>query len=321
MTKNYYPESVEYYGQILFRKISLKEKFKIERKAMRALPIDSPEQEYLSAESQGQYHVDCSSTHLFKNVEANLLNGSYNFVLLCDDEPILVCDPSLHHSYLANGKKVFATGSLTFDHGKLLEITNNSGHYTPTDEEMLAVIKALYKASGGTLKRYVSYCTITPKIYSVEDLLNATDFSSVRPLNQEQEIVSPSSIISEAKQSTPAKSSYLDDDCIDMETERSTPTLAPYKEKIVNQVNGSNHAQHPQSHYLDDEDIEISESVEPQTTTRSYPNSESVRRYGRDLNEKSIAKYLGIIGKNNFFKEGTHLKKERPVFNDNFELN
>lgn len=106
MTKNYYPEAIEYYGQFLFRKISLKEKFKIERKAMRVLPADDPEQEYLSRERQLQYHVTCSNNHLFRNAEASLLDGSYNFALLCEDEPFLLCDRTLHHSYLANGKKV-----------------------------------------------------------------------------------------------------------------------------------------------------------------------------------------------------------------------
>lgn len=187
MPKNFYPAQVVYFGQLLIHKISLKEKFKIERKAMRVLSASSPEQCYLSQRLQDKYQVACSEG-LFKKINGKLMKGQFNFALLCEENPRLLCHKSLHHSYLANGKKVFAMGSLTFKKGKLLEITNNSGHYTPLDEEMLAVIRALYTASEGSLQRYVSYCSDQPKIYSVIDLLSAKGFASVKPLQIKDDI-------------------------------------------------------------------------------------------------------------------------------------
>ncbi|WP_133134434.1 hypothetical protein [Legionella wadsworthii] len=297
----------------------MKEKFKIERKAMRVLPADDPEQEYLSRERQLQYHVTCSNNHLFRNAEASLLDGSYNFALLCEDEPFLLCDRTLHHSYLANGKKVFATGSLTFDQGKLVEITNNSGHYMPTDEETLAVIKALYRASGGTLKRYVSYCANVPKIYLVEDLLNINDFSSIQPFNEIKEKNSITMKLSEYEQSDSSKSSsYLDDECILMESESIPPAFHVYEEKIVGATDVTKSA----SQYIDDELLSIPAQLED-AIKPNVPVAKSLlktqRRYGKDLNEQCIAKYLGIVGRNNFFKKEINLKEESSVFNKTFD--
>lgn len=261
MLKNFYPAQVLYFGQLLIHKISLKEKFKIERKAMRILPATSPEQCYLSQSLQDKYQVACSEG-LFKKVNGKLMKGQFNFALLCEENPRLLCHKSLHHSYLANGKKVFAMGTLIFKKGKLIEITNNSGHYTPLDEEMLAVIRALYTASEGSLQRYVSYCSVQPKIYSVIDLLSAKSFASVKPLQIKDDIHIPSI---NHKESMASNGSYVDE--LDEEEEE--------EEEIENEL----------------QCIDTSE----------ISNLTLKRRYGKDLNKKLATKYCNILNGFSFF--------------------
>ncbi|STX81365.1 Uncharacterised protein [Legionella busanensis] len=41
-----------------------------------------------------------------------------------------------HHSYLSNGKKVLSAGYFEFENGKMNLVSNESGHYTPTNAEM-----------------------------------------------------------------------------------------------------------------------------------------------------------------------------------------
>lgn len=182
MSKNDYPASVTYFGQLITKKISLKPEFKTERKAMRLLAVDAPEQLYLTAEQQAQCEALITDENFFTDINEEFLDGAYHFILTCEDQPRIICSPTLHHSYEANGKKVFASGSLVFENGVLIKITNNSGHYRPTDEEMLPVIKALYLASGKTLKVYESFCQSEPLSYPVSELIAVDDVSKVRPM-------------------------------------------------------------------------------------------------------------------------------------------
>ncbi len=155
--KKSYPNTMTFFGQEINTKISLKSEFKLERKAMRTLAPSDPQQKYLNSEMQMKYNTELDEDGYFCNMNDSLWEGEYNFVLTCEDPPKLLCDKDKNHSYLANGKKVLAAGSLVFQDGKLVEMTNNSGHYRPTDEEMLATIKALYDASGETLEYFISY--------------------------------------------------------------------------------------------------------------------------------------------------------------------
>lgn len=166
----------------------MKQEFKLERKAMRTLPESHPENHYLSKEMQAQYAIKISEEGYFEDAKQGILNGEYNFVLTCEEEPQLLCDRDLHHSSLANGKKALAVGTLRFDNGMLVVVTNNSGHYRPTDEEMLNVIKILYKISQGALYIYKSYCSSPYCSYPVSELIKTRVFSTVKPLKQDETI-------------------------------------------------------------------------------------------------------------------------------------
>lgn len=188
MPKNLYPNNIVFHGEEMNQVISMKPEFKIERKAMRFLPVNDPENVYISPEKQTAYlvHFD-NKNHEFVDAKGNPLDGEYNFVLTCEAPPKLLCDLNLNHSFLSNGKKVLGVGSLLFENGCLHEVTNNSGHYRPTDNEMLPFIKAMNTMSGGTVFTYKSYCTLTPKTFGMEGLLDINDFSEVQPSEKNTE--------------------------------------------------------------------------------------------------------------------------------------
>ncbi len=184
MPKNTYPDTVVYFGQTFQFKISMKPEFKIERKAMRLLSFEEADNIYLSKEKQDMCTLKYSEIYQTFVTQDNQMvaDREYNFVLTCEPHPRLLISEYLHHSSLANGKKVLASGSLFFSDGNLYKITNHSGHYRPTDEEMLGVIKALYVASNGSLKKYQSYSSQRALIYPVNELINAESFTQVSPL-------------------------------------------------------------------------------------------------------------------------------------------
>ena len=186
MTKNIYPEQIAYFDETIKSRISMKKEFKEERKVMRILPINHPDNSYLSNEQQQQYVLQYSEEDsiFFANEGEQIEDGEYQFVLTCEEYPRLLYSDSLHHSALSNGKKVLAAGSLIFSDGYLEKITNNSGHYRPTDDEMLDVIKALHTATDGKLIRYKSYCTKIPLEYAVHELVTLDEFADAKPLEQ-----------------------------------------------------------------------------------------------------------------------------------------
>ena len=133
--------------------------------------------------AQESYEVHVKDNHFYDS-KGNNMNGEYIFVLTCEKEPKILCckEGELLHSYLANGKKVLAAGTLSFKNGVLTEMSNNSGHYRPTDEEMLLAIKAFHIASGGSLEKYTSHSNENLKIYFVEALAKCATFSEAQPL-------------------------------------------------------------------------------------------------------------------------------------------
>ncbi|WP_298627230.1 hypothetical protein [uncultured Legionella sp.] len=190
MPPNFYPEAIYYFEQLMSELISLKAEFKIERKAMRQLLPNDPENKYVTREQQAPYIARyIEEDALFTDGYDEVLDGTYNFVLTCEENPLLLCSEELHHSYLANGKKVLGVGTLFFEQGKLTIITNNSGHYRPTDNELLPAIKALYSVSKGTLIKYRSFCSSVVESYPVTELLDIDNFDTVRPLSWYEDIL------------------------------------------------------------------------------------------------------------------------------------
>ena len=190
MPRNTYPETITYFGQFIRSRLSMKSDFKIERKAMRTLSFDDADNFYLSPEQQ-ELHALKYSEELQTFVTSDgiiVKDNQYHFILTCEQNPRLIVSESMHHSAMANGKKVLASGSLIFKDGYLTKITNHSGHYRPKDDEMLDVIKALYTASNGTLYEYYSFCTSDPLLYSVKELIHVDRFDQVSPIATDEVI-------------------------------------------------------------------------------------------------------------------------------------
>lgn len=183
MTKSRYPDTIYFCDQLMTSRISLKDEYKIERKAMRRLQALDKENNYISVENQALFVLQFSDElQLFVDALAKPLNAEYDFIITCEDNPKILYSATEHHSFLANGKKVLASGSLIFKEGILEAVSNNSGHYRPTDDEMLQAIKALHTLSAGCLTSYISYCTLEILEYSVEELLTVDSFESIKPL-------------------------------------------------------------------------------------------------------------------------------------------
>ncbi|MCL9685645.1 hypothetical protein [Legionella maioricensis] len=288
MSSSSYPEKIVFFQKEIVKKISLKDQFRLERKAMRSISFDDPEQVYLSEEQQALYAIDICEGNLFFDSELYYLDGEYNFVLTCEEAPRILCDKTLHHSYLANGKKVLACGTLVFKEGALIEMTNNSGHYKPTDEEMLAVIKALYVASGKTLLNYISYCTVKPEIYSVADLESSNDFATAVSLEERVvgNIGDNLSVISKSQEDE-EEEEYL-------ELNRVVSSSSDYDEKLV--VNGVQVEIHT-------EENEPSQTSEPREEDKSKEVTKfSERRFGRNMSENLTIKYRKLLEGNSFFQ-------------------
>ena len=184
--KNIYPERITYYGVLMSSRISLVNDcgFRMERRLMRE-NIISDHTAYFDEARQNMHLLQYSEADegFVNDREGILKKGEYNFILTCEENPRLIyADTSIHHSALANGKKVLASGCLFFDSGDLIAISNNSGHYCPTDDEMLGIIKALYRASSGTLVSYYSYCSDPSSLYLVKELINVESISQASPV-------------------------------------------------------------------------------------------------------------------------------------------
>lgn len=183
-----YPERCIFGDVVFSKKIALVKDFRNERKAMRFFSqTDSSRNDYLSIQEQNAFQVIMNQKPMcFPNGE--ILNGLYNFCLTCEENPRLLCSPTHHHSFLSNGKKVLGIGTLTFEQGQLLEISNHSGHYRPSNDQMIDTIKALHYESEDELKVYVSYSKAEKEVFAVSQIIEAESFSSLKPLKKNQTI-------------------------------------------------------------------------------------------------------------------------------------
>lgn len=130
--------------------IAIKPEFKAELDAhKRALRIGI-QSCYLTDTAREPYRVHFDETGKFYQ-RGGILHGSYLYVRLLNGD--LFAYPmksnemgNFHHSYLSEGHNVSSCGFLNFANitstpkhiNRLMTVSNNSGHYRPTTEEMLA---------------------------------------------------------------------------------------------------------------------------------------------------------------------------------------
>lgn len=107
---------------------------------------------YLNDEERKAYRVSFDEDGTFF-VNGKIAQGTYLYIRLVSGElyayPVMDKHKlNFHHSYLSEGREVSSAGYLYFDHlpsqfnplnkGKLIAVSNESGHYMPTVVEMLS---------------------------------------------------------------------------------------------------------------------------------------------------------------------------------------
>ncbi|HHT0591694.1 TPA: hypothetical protein ACTXXA_000647 [Legionella anisa] len=114
---------------------------------------------YFSDEQQQAARIKVDDNGLFYNVKNERLSGLFLYVSLPDEQIIFVEDNGkFFHSALANGKKVLAAGKLELQEGMLIKVSNESGHYMPTDEEMRYMLSQFLSLSKNINLVYESHC-------------------------------------------------------------------------------------------------------------------------------------------------------------------
>lgn len=118
-----------------------------------AVNSNSPQVIYLTPEQQAASTVRVVNGRLIgpKGEDASTAAAVKTVIFVIDSNGNLILgEPSagrFHHSSLAGGRPVRMAGELTFDvQGQVKAISNNSGHYKPSDAMLVSTIRALQDA-------------------------------------------------------------------------------------------------------------------------------------------------------------------------------
>lgn len=142
---------------------SLKSEYKEERRLERA---------YQKAGEIGSYYTDDQQ----KNAElkpkdgifylnGKKASGTFIYTVIPDStDPyyriIVSNEKGCRHSMLSNGKKVLAAGSLNLEEGVLIRVSNNSGHYRITAEEMRTMVEKFLEISKNPALIFEDHSTV-----------------------------------------------------------------------------------------------------------------------------------------------------------------
>ncbi|KTD19258.1 Uncharacterised protein [Legionella lansingensis] len=168
--------------------IKLKDNFRQERKEQRELQTKYGVSDYLiPLAAELSCELSCNNG-VFSFPNGHKPDGMYLYVRTLKGK-IFAAELGgsiRHHSYLSNGKKVLSAGHFFFDHGKLILVSNESGHYTPTNEEMLSEIEFYYSISKNEDLIYEDHSNVpTSKQvhrYKAQDIVRAKDITRVQPI-------------------------------------------------------------------------------------------------------------------------------------------
>ncbi|OJV96724.1 MAG: hypothetical protein BGO43_00430 [Gammaproteobacteria bacterium 39-13] len=93
---------------------------------------------YLKAIEREKY-LTYSAGEQFFDIDNHPLDGEYMYALLADNRLYIApLSEVVNHSHLVAGLPVKAVGNAFFKDGCLVTLSNNSGHYKPTAEQMVA---------------------------------------------------------------------------------------------------------------------------------------------------------------------------------------
>lgn len=103
---------------------------------------------YLSSEER-EKHLVTVTDGFFQDADGLLLNGTYVFVL----HPKLRLyaantDLKINHSHLSSGLPLRGAGLMYIDYGRLITLSNDSGHYKPALIEMMEAMDWFFEQTG-----------------------------------------------------------------------------------------------------------------------------------------------------------------------------
>ncbi|MBF0312682.1 MAG: hypothetical protein HQK52_04660 [Oligoflexia bacterium] len=102
-------------------------------------------------DTQVATHLDSSGTHI-----AGSKYGQNALYAIDENGELYVSTysrvGSFHHSSILGGKPVLSAGMITIVQGKIVKITNESGHYKPTNDQLVAAVRAL-RAKGYDIQK------------------------------------------------------------------------------------------------------------------------------------------------------------------------
>jgi hypothetical protein len=105
---------------------------------------------YMNDTEQKQAALTVDDNGIYHNANGHPANGRFLYVVLADNRIIHVPDCRredgvlYRHSCLANGKKIRGAGKLILENGKLISVSNESGHYKPIGKNMSPVLKDIF---------------------------------------------------------------------------------------------------------------------------------------------------------------------------------
>ncbi|MGE3318575.1 MAG: hypothetical protein AB7I18_04700 [Candidatus Berkiella sp.] len=103
---------------------------------------------YLSSEDR-EKHLVTIQDGFFKDAMGDFLSGPHVYVLHPKLRLYAVkVGLKINHSHLSSGLPAKGAGMLYFDYGRLITMSNNSGHYKPTFVEMQEAINWFYAQTG-----------------------------------------------------------------------------------------------------------------------------------------------------------------------------
>lgn len=99
---------------------------------------------YLYAEERKRYEVEFTANGELRNHEGKVLNGEYIYVMSPGGKLYAALPSEVkHHSYFLAGEQVKCAGMIKIENGKLIQLSNESGHYKPDTDDLKRAAKSL----------------------------------------------------------------------------------------------------------------------------------------------------------------------------------
>lgn len=184
----------------------IKLKIRQERKEQRALQSQHKFSTYIPHFIAKIYCELTCNDGFFSFKDGSLPDGKYIYIRTLAGEIFAAKESEVaHHSYLSNGKKVLSAGFFIFKKGKLCLVSNESGHYKPTNEEMMSEIGFYYQRSQNADLIYEDHSKFPTQKridhYQAREIIGKSTVDDLEPIatfnnrksNFGKEVISPNS--------------------------------------------------------------------------------------------------------------------------------